>query len=285
MSIESQIQQAQTLEAGGDLEGAAQILLALSFEGAQRPCTDILKMETYLKSAELCIRLGKIDEAEAQINRASMLQTTVTDANLLQQYKSLYAIILDHNQRFAEAATRYFEISNKSQLSPEEKARVLQSAIVCTILAIRGQQKSQMLTNLYKDERCHSLIGYPIIEEMHFERFIKPEQLKEFETILKPHQQKQVENSEASTLQQATIEHNIMSLARIYKNITFERLGELLHIPADALEETVARIISSNQLRATIDQIDRVIIFEDNNLTESYINNVLGSVNLNLINA
>jgi predicted RNA polymerase sigma factor len=44
-------------------------------------------METYLKAADLCIRLGKIEEAESQINRASMLQTTVTDASLLQQYK------------------------------------------------------------------------------------------------------------------------------------------------------------------------------------------------------
>jgi hypothetical protein len=36
MSIEAQIQQAQSLEASGNLEAAAQTLLSLSFEGAQR---------------------------------------------------------------------------------------------------------------------------------------------------------------------------------------------------------------------------------------------------------
>lgn len=36
MSIEVQIQQAQSLEAGGDLEAAVQLLLSLNFESAQR---------------------------------------------------------------------------------------------------------------------------------------------------------------------------------------------------------------------------------------------------------
>jgi hypothetical protein len=44
-------------------------------------------------------------------------------------------------------------------------------------LATRGQQKNQMLMNLFKDERCHSFVGYPIIQEMYFERFIKPQQV------------------------------------------------------------------------------------------------------------
>jgi hypothetical protein len=85
--------------------------------------------------------------------------------------------VLDQNQRFAEAATRYFEISNKSSLSAEEKSRVLQNALVCTVLATRGQQKNQMLMNLFKDDRAAKLVGYPIIQEMYFERFIKPEQV------------------------------------------------------------------------------------------------------------
>jgi hypothetical protein len=36
MSIETQIQQAQSLEANGDLESATQLLLSLNFENAQR---------------------------------------------------------------------------------------------------------------------------------------------------------------------------------------------------------------------------------------------------------
>lgn len=51
-------------------------------------------METYLKAADLCIRLNKIEDAEAQINRASMLQTTVTNEQLLTRYKVILHLIL-----------------------------------------------------------------------------------------------------------------------------------------------------------------------------------------------
>lgn len=89
----------------------------------------------------------------------------------------MYAVVLDKNLRFAEAAIRYFELSLKSQLNDAEKKEVLQNAIVCTILAQRGQQKNRLLMNLFKDERCESLTGYLIIKEMYLERFIKSPQV------------------------------------------------------------------------------------------------------------
>lgn len=52
-----------------------------------------------------------------------------------------------------------------------------------------------------------------------------------------------------------------MSLAKVYKNISFERLGQLLQIPDETLEQIVARMISANLLRASIDQIERTITF------------------------
>lgn len=52
-------------------------------------------METYLKAADLCIRLNKIDEAEVQVNRASMLQNAVNDEELLTRYKvGIYEVFL-----------------------------------------------------------------------------------------------------------------------------------------------------------------------------------------------
>jgi hypothetical protein len=47
-------------------------------------------METYLKAAELCLILNKLEEAEAQINRASMLQASVNNEDLLNRYKVGY---------------------------------------------------------------------------------------------------------------------------------------------------------------------------------------------------
>jgi hypothetical protein len=72
-----------------------------------------------------------------------------------------------------------------------------------------------------------------------------------------------------SSLKHATVEHNILSLAKVYKNISFERLSQLLQIPEDTLESTVARMISASLLRASIDQIDRTITFKSKSFFEN----------------
>lgn len=79
--------------------------------------------------------------------------------------------------RFAEAATRYYELSLKSQLNADEKANALQQAIICTVLAGRGQQKHRLLMNLFKDDRCQALTGAQIIKEMYLERVINASQV------------------------------------------------------------------------------------------------------------
>lgn len=133
--------------------------------------------------------------------------------------------------------------------------------------------------------------------------------MEEFRTILKPHQQKAIDNSEMSHLKQATIEHNILALSKVYKNISFERLSQLLQIPDDNhLEQVVTRMISGNLLCASIDQIDRIITFKgtlfilwdimifeyiclinfvlgDELTWDNYIGRVLGSIKLNLTSA
>lgn len=80
----------------------------------------------------------------------------------------MYAIVLDRTYRFGEAAIRYFELSLKSQLNADEKIQALQDALICSVFASRGQQKNRLLMNLFKDERCLSLIGYPIIKVIYF---------------------------------------------------------------------------------------------------------------------
>lgn len=42
---------------------------------------------------------------------------------------------------------------------------------------VSGAQRSRMLTNLYKDERCERLPSYSILKKMHLERIIKQEEV------------------------------------------------------------------------------------------------------------
>ncbi|KAI6238689.1 COP9 signalosome complex subunit 4 [Aphelenchoides fujianensis] len=269
MSVEQQVKDAEALEAAGSLREALAVLVNVSFESTQRTFSDELKMEVYLKAADLFVKLDDIPGAEQQVTRASMLQTSVQDDDLLTKYKSLYAVVLDRNSRFAEAATRYYELSYKPQLTPGEKQEVLQHALTCTLLAPPGTPKNRMLKNVFKDERCHQLVGYSVIKAMFLERLIKPAELTNFEAVLRPHQ-RQVDSDGTSTLQRAVLEHNILAASRLYKNITFDSLSQLLGISADQAERTIGRLITTNCLAATVDQLENIVLFDEGSPNEQW---------------
>ncbi len=64
-----------------------------------------------------------------------------------------------------KAALRYYELS---QIVPEgQRLEALQYAIVCSILASAGPQRSRMLATLYKDERSSKTEVYGILEKMY----------------------------------------------------------------------------------------------------------------------
>ena len=86
----------------------------------------------------------------------------VLDAKIF--YNSAHCIgelecrVLDYKRKFIEAASRYNELSYKTIIHEEERMTALKNAMICTILAAAGQQRSRMLATLYKDERCQQVI-------------------------------------------------------------------------------------------------------------------------------
>ena len=67
--------------------------------------------------------------------------------------------VLDYKRKFIEAATRYNDLSYKTIIHEDERMTALKNAMICTILASAGQQRCRMLSQLYKDERCHTVRG------------------------------------------------------------------------------------------------------------------------------
>jgi hypothetical protein len=63
------------------------------------------------------------------------------------------------------------------QISEDELQEALQAAVVCTILAKAGPQRSRILANLYKDERTHSLDLFPFMEKVYLERILRSEEV------------------------------------------------------------------------------------------------------------
>uniref|UniRef100_A0A0N5A823 COP9 signalosome complex subunit 4 n=1 Tax=Syphacia muris TaxID=451379 RepID=A0A0N5A823_9BILA len=275
ISYEEQVAQirfklADIYENEGEAKEAAKMLIAVPLETGQRSYTPEVKMETYLRIAQLALSYGDAAEAEAYINRASMLLTDVKNDNnrLSVMYKALYARVLDHRHKFIEAAQRYYELSLMPALLLQEKQNALTNAISCAILASPGGQRSRMLTSLYKDERCERLPSYGILEKMHLERIIKQEEVAEFEKTLPEHERTFVDGG--SILEKAVVEHNIIAIGNIFVNISFDQLAQLLNIEVSRAERMTWNMIAEKRINATIDQLKGFIHFTQPDVITSW---------------
>lgn len=127
------------------------------------------KLETYLKIARLYLEDDDPVQAEAYINRASLLQAESKNEQLQIYYKVCYARVLDYRRKFIEAAQRYNELSYRSIIHEDERMTALRNALICTVLASAGQQRSRMLATLFKDERYFSHIFKIVHSHLFFE--------------------------------------------------------------------------------------------------------------------
>jgi COP9 signalosome complex subunit 4 len=240
---------------------AASILVGIPLETAQKQYTNEYKLETYLKVARLYLEDEDPVQAEAYINRASLLQAESNRVDLQIHYKVCYARVLDFRRKFIEAAQRYNELSFKSAIHEGERMTALRNALICTILASAGQQRSRMLATLFKDERCQQLPVYGILEKMYLDRIIRSSELHDFANMLQAHQ-KAITSDGSTILDRAVIEHNLLSASKLYNNISFDELGALLEIPPRKAEKIASQMITEGRLNGCIDQIDKIVHFE-----------------------
>ena len=74
-------------------------------------------------------------------------------------------------------------------------------------------------------------------------------------------------------VKQAINEHNMLSASKIYRNIHLVELGALLDLSPEQAEQVASKMIEEKRLKATIDQIDNLIEFE-NSIFYIYIGNM-----------
>lgn len=252
---------------------AANVLVGIPLETGQKQYSVDYKLETYMKIARLYLEDDDPVQAEAFINRASLLQAESKNEQLQIYYKVCYARVLDYRRKFIEAAQRYNELSYRTIIHEDERMTALRNALICTILASAGQQRSRMLATLFKDERCQQLPAYSILEKMYLDRIIRRSELQEFEALLQPHQEA-LTGDGSTILDRAVIEHNLLSASKLYNNITFEELGALLEIPPAKAEKIASQMITESRMNGYIDQIDSIVHFETREVLPAWDKNI-----------
>lgn len=117
---------------------AAGVLVGIPLETGQKQYSIDYKLDTYLKIARLYLEDDNPVDAEAYINRASLLQAETQNEQLQVMHKACYARVLDYRRKFIEAAQRYNELSYRPAVAEQERMTALKNALICTLLASAG---------------------------------------------------------------------------------------------------------------------------------------------------
>ena len=258
---------------------AARSLVDLHLEYVKDKIGILATVEAYVKITEYFLEAENNADAYTYITKAAQYIDEISDVFTILKYKYCYAQVHDANLKFGQAASIYYELSQKGTIGvPEEETKAfLVKALTCTILAPAGTQRFRLLTLLYKDERTKTLPHYELLEKMYLERLIKMSEVTKFEEELKPHQKGMTAES-YTVLQKAVLEHNVLALSKIYTNISLDQLTKLLEIPSDKAEVLVASMISEGKIKARINQEDQYLYFEAEKETIQRFNELIGNL-------
>ncbi|WVW86469.1 hypothetical protein I302_108517 [Kwoniella bestiolae CBS 10118] len=247
-----------------DWLGAAKALMQIPLEGTSRLISDEEKLAVYMKIVRLLLECGEWGLAQTHFSRASLFIHVTKDKVTNLSYKLSQARLFDFSARFNEAAQKYHEVSFDSAVAEEDRIQMLKAAVTTSILAPSGPQRSRVLAALNRDDRVHTSISPALVtmlRKMLLEYIVRQEEIKEFESSLEEHQRAKVEGG-GTVLERAVREHNVNACGKVYDNISFEALGNILNLDADSAENTARRMIEQGRLRAWIDQPLHLLYFE-----------------------
>lgn len=191
-------------EAEENWADAAKTLSMIPLDTGNRVLDDDYKVEKYVHIAQLYLEDDEPVQAEAYINRASLLMTNETDSGLRLRHKVCYARILDSKRKFLEAALRYYQLSQidttelgGKKVDEAELMQALRCAVTCAMLAPAGPQRSRFLATLHKDERCAKLPTFSVLEKTFLEQVLEKAEVERFAQTLQPHQMARLEDGAA----------------------------------------------------------------------------------------
>ena len=96
---------------------------------------------------------------------------------------------------------------------------------------------------------------------MYTQQLLRADELNSFEATLAPHQ-KALTSDGFTVPEKAVIEHNMVAVGKIYDDISFTQLGNILRLDANKAEKVAAKMIGEDRLKATIDQTLGVLLFQ-----------------------
>jgi len=224
-----------------------------------------------IRTAELFLQDEDNTAATNHIQKARRLLRDLPLSHASRQsleirHKTCYSRILDSERKFLQAAVNYMELSqiDSPLISENDLLLSLENAVTCAILAKAGGARTRVLNMLYRDERSKSLKNYKILEKMNKNMILSQKEQDDFSKTLSEHHQATLSGG-LTVLAKAVYEHNMLAASQLYKNIQISQLSKLLGITNTQAEDLARVMIQEGRMNATIDQVDDIIEFDDDN--------------------
>lgn len=104
---------------------------------------------------------------------------------------------------------------------------------------------------------------------MYTHQILRKEELKKFEETLAPHQQA-VMGDGLTILERGLVEHNMIAVSILYRSIYVEALANILGVDARKAEKIAASMIMEGSLHGTIDQMEGLLEFQNDESPQAY---------------
>ena len=236
----------------------------------------------FVKIAECFLAEDEISEADSAVNKAGQIVESITNPDkhigLILRYKSTYARVLDNNRKFLQAAGRYHDLSDQSNsnlIPSDDLLRMLGNAATCAILSPSGPQRQRVLGHIFKDPRLNQLDSIPqfethatILKKMFRFQILEKEELVKFEASLQEHQKARMGDG-LTIMERGVVEHNMIAVSKIYKTIYTSELAVKLGVGTEKAEKIAANMIMEGSLEGSIDQVDGLVEFYENETRNS----------------
>jgi COP9 signalosome complex subunit 4 len=244
-----------------DFRKSAQTLATINVDSTQKSVTADEKAAIWIRIVRCYLEEDDPTSAFTHLNKVKNIIFNVQDKQTRLFFNLSQARIYDSQRAFLDAAQAYLVLSTEPMVTDEEKEKALAASLVCAVLAPAGPLRGRMLAKLYKDDRASSLEYYSVLEKMFLDRLLSPAEIKAFAATLSPHHLAKTGDG-STVLDKAVLEHNLLGASKLYNNIGFDQLGELLGVDAERAEDYAAKMLEQGRLSGYIDQIDRLIFFE-----------------------
>jgi COP9 signalosome complex subunit 4 len=262
---------AELYQADEEMRKAAQIMCAVDTEDQYYTSvmTPAERCEWRIATAEYYLAYEDNTGATTHIQKCRRLLRDIPLSHAKRQeldlrHKTCYSRILDSERKFLAAAVNYLELAQMDSplISENDLLMSLDNAVTCAILAKAGGPRVRVLAMLYRDSRARNLKNFKVLEKMHRNMILSQKEERDFSQTLQEHHQARLAGG-LTVLQKAVYEHNMLAAAQLYKNIAIAELALLLGVTDEQAEDLARIMIQEGRMKATIDQVDMVIEFDD----------------------